>query len=118
MLAGGALGGFVACGGVPLSVKAYAADLPARADGQYAFLDDDDVRKQLVLKDSLLQCKIDVEEGAEESKSAACRCSTSAGDWRADCKAWLGNHVPPAPAATPAAPAPAPAPAPEPAPPS
>ena len=76
-----------ACG-VPTSIKLYAADLPSRADGQYALLDES-VKKQLVLKDSELQCAID-----GDAASAACKCSTSAGDWLADCKAWLGSHTP------------------------
>ncbi len=86
------------CSGVPESVKLYAADLPARADGQYALLEDDDVRKQLVLKDAELQCKIDTADDMPEEKSAACGCAKSAGDWRADCKGWLGNHTPAPPA--------------------
>jgi hypothetical protein len=95
-----------ACSSVPESVRLYAADLPARADGQYVFVSDDDIKKQLVLKDSELQCKIDVADGTAEEKSPACQCTKSAGDWLVDCKAWLGTHTPkPAPPApTPASP--------------
>jgi len=82
------------CGSIPASVKMYAAALPARADTQYAFVSDDAVKKQLVLKDSELQCKIDIEEGQTEEKSAACQCTKSNGDWLVDCKAWLGEHTP------------------------
>lgn len=90
-----------ACSSVPESVKLYAADLPARADGQYVFVSDEDVKKQLVLKDSELQCKIDVAEGKTDEKSAACQCSKSTADWLVDCKPWLGDHTPkPAPAPT------------------
>jgi|SRR6185369_2268334 len=93
-----------ACASVPESVKLYAADLPARADGQYAFVSDDDIKKQLVLKDSELKCKIDVADGIAEEKSPACQCTKSAGDWLVDCKAWLGDHTPkPTPATPPPA---------------
>ncbi len=94
------------CSPVPASVRLYAADLPARADGQYALLSDDSVKKQLVLKDSELKCKIDIEDGTTEEKSAACQCTKSVNDWLVDCKAWLGPHTPTAPATpgTPAAP--------------
>jgi hypothetical protein len=100
-----------ACASVPESVKLYAADLPARADGQYAFISDDDIKKQLVLKDSELQCKIDVADGKTDEKSPACLCTKSTGDWLVDCKTWLGEHTPkPTPAAsassTPATPTP------------
>jgi hypothetical protein len=79
---------------IPKSVRTYAAELPARADGQYAALDDV-LRKQLVMNDALLQCSIDVTDGQSESESAACRCSTSASaSWLDDCRAWLGNHTP------------------------
>jgi hypothetical protein len=79
---------------IPKSVRTYAAELPARADGQYAALDDL-MRKQLVMNDALLQCSIDVTDGQTESESAACRCSTSASaSWLDDCRAWLGNHTP------------------------
>lgn len=108
------------CGGaIPPAVKAYAADLPARADGQYALLDEP-IRKQLVLKDALLQCEIDVTEGSTEAASAACGCAKSSSpDWVSDCKSWLGAHAP-APEASPAPAAPAAPAAPEvpPAPPS
>jgi hypothetical protein len=81
-------------GNIPKSVRTYAAELPARADGQYAALDDV-LRKQLVMNDALLQCSIDVTDGQSESESAACRCSTSASaSWLDDCRAWLGNHTP------------------------
>lgn len=101
------------CGGVPDSVRVYAAELPARADGQYGLLDEP-IRKQLVMKDSLLQCKIDLEDGKKEEDSAACQCSkSSSADWSADCKSWLGVHTPePEPAEAPP-PAPPVAPAPE-----
>jgi hypothetical protein len=79
---------------IPKSVRTYAAELPARADGQYAALDDV-LRKQLVMNDALLQCSIDVTDGQSESESAACRCSTSASaSWLDDCRAWLGSHTP------------------------
>lgn len=103
----------VGCCKVPESVKLYAADLPARADGQYALIDDDSIKKSLVVKDAMLQCKIDVEGGSDET-SPACKCAKSSSpDWTVDCKAWLGDHTPkreqaaPAPATTapPAAPA-------------
>lgn len=101
----------VACCGqkqVPQSVRDYAAELPARANGQYALLDEA-VMKQLVLKDSTLQCAIDVNDGTAEEASNACKCSKSASDkWTDDCKEWLGDHVPAPPA--PAAPQPAPMP--------
>jgi len=95
-----------ACSGVPQSVRIYAAELPARADGQYALVSDDTVKKGLVTKDSELQCKIDLEDKKDESQSAACACAKSSGDWRTDCKGWLGSHTPAADA--PPAPAPAP----------
>ena len=97
------------CSSVPASVKLYAAELPLRADGQYALLSDDSVKKQLVMKDSELKCKIDIEEGTAEDKSAACQCTKSVGDWLVDCKAWLGAHTPAAPA--PSTPTPPPTPA-------
>jgi hypothetical protein len=78
---------------IPESIKMFAADLPARADGQYAPLDVS-VKKQLVETDALLQCKIDVTGGAAETASAACKCAESAGDWLVDCKSWLGAHLP------------------------
>jgi hypothetical protein len=81
------------CFHVPPSIKLYAAELPARADGQYAVLDDV-LKKQLVMKDALLQCAIDSDEGSQKD-SAACKCAESAAeDWVADCKAWLGPHAP------------------------
>jgi hypothetical protein len=85
------------CGGslIPPSIRAFAADLPARADGQYALLDEP-IRKQLVMKDALLQCSVDQSDGVKEADSPACQCSTSAHeDWAADCKAWLREHAPP-----------------------
>lgn len=92
------------CTPVPQSIRVLAADLPARADGQYAFIDDDDVKKGLVMKDALFQCKIDTEDGVQPS--AACSCAESdTADWRADCKGWLGAHTPPAPTAAPPPPA-------------
>ena len=101
VLAGAASG----CCHIPDSVKLYAADLPARADGQYALIDDDATKKSLVLKDAMLACKIDVDEGKTEEQSPACQCAKSASpDWIADCKAWLGAHTPvppPAPTSTP-----------------
>jgi hypothetical protein len=79
---------------IPASVRAYAAELPARADGQYAALDDV-LRKQLVMNDALLQCRIDREDGENEAASAACRCSTSVSTtWTNDCQDWLGDHTP------------------------
>lgn len=85
-----------ACGHVPLSIKTYAAELPARADGQYAVLDDT-LKKQLVFKDAALQCAIDADDGKEQG-SAACKCTKSSSeDWVADCKGWLGEHAPQAP---------------------
>lgn len=93
----------MSCSGVPQSIRTAAAELPARADSQYAFLEDDDVRKQLVMKDALFQCKIDLEDKIEEAKSAACQCSTGhSAEWREDCKGWLGAHTPPGPSASPA----------------
>ena len=90
---------FAGCAGnIPESVKMLARELPARADGQYAPLGDD-VRKQLVMKDALLACKIDIAGGTEEIASDACKCAESSGDWRVDCKGWLGPHLPPSPAA-------------------
>ena len=80
--------------GTPRSVREYAASLPARADGQYAPLDAT-VKKQLILMDALLQCAIDVADNKSADDSPACRCSkSSSADWTADCKAWLGSHVP------------------------
>jgi hypothetical protein len=100
------------CGGaIPPAVKIYAAELPARADGQYALLDDS-IKKQLVMKDALLQCEIDVAEGSTEAASAGCACARSSSeDWVSDCKSWLGAHAPaaegsPAPAAPPTPPVP------------
>ena len=83
------------CGaGLPASVRQYAAELPARADGQYALLDPL-IRKQLVTKDALLQCRIDLEDGHSEQDSPSCRCAESASlDWLDDCRAWLGAHTP------------------------
>lgn len=93
---------------VPASVKAWAADLPARADGQYALLGDDAVKKSLVTKDAFLQCKIDVSEETAEADSPACQCAKShSSDWISDCQKWLGTHTPQA------TPAPAPEPAPK-----
>jgi hypothetical protein len=85
------------CGGsVPQSIRNFAIELKARADGQYAPLDGL-VKKQLVLKDAVLQCDIDQIDGKPEAESAACACARSSSeDWTADCKAWLGEHVPPA----------------------
>lgn len=86
--------GLGACG-IPASIKLYAADLPQRADGQYAFIDDEDVKKGLIRKDAQLQCRIDEDDAA----AASCQCANgSSDDWRSDCKSWLGAHVPPAPA--------------------
>lgn len=97
------------CYRVPASIKLYAADLPHRADGQYALIDDDSVKKSLVVKDAMLKCKIDEEESSGEG-SAACQCAKSASpDWTVDCKPWLGEHTPKAAPATPESPA-APAP--------
>jgi hypothetical protein len=92
------------CGGVPASVKLYAADLPGRADHQYAVIDDDAIKKSLVTMDAMLACKIDVEEGRREEESPACQCAKSSSpDWVTDCKGWLGTHTPvPAPAPKPA----------------
>jgi hypothetical protein len=82
------------CFQTPPSIRTYASDLPARADGQYALLDDA-VKKQLVLKDAALQCSIDVDDGKTDG-SSACTCAESANDdWTIDCKAWLGAHTPP-----------------------
>ena len=87
--------GLSACGGaIPPSIRQFASELPARADGQYAVLDDA-LRKQLVMKDSLLACRIDLEDKKSESDSGACRCTKSASqDWKQDCKDWLGAHTP------------------------
>ena len=87
--------GVAACGGgVPQSIRELSAQLPARADGQDALLEDG-LRKQLVMKDSLLGCRIDLEDKKTESDSPACRCSKSASaDWKEDCKGWLGTHTP------------------------
>lgn len=83
-----------ACSGVPMSVREYAASLPGRADGQYGPLDGV-IKKQLVLMDALLPCAIDVADKKSADESPACRCSkSSSADWTADCKAWLGSHVP------------------------
>jgi hypothetical protein len=105
------------CYRIPGSIRAYAAELPARADGQYAVLDEP-LQKQLVMKDALLQCRIDREDGESEADSMACRCATSASlSWLDDCGGWLGEHTPrPAPAVdAPAAPGPVPHPVPDPA---
>lgn len=84
----------VGCGGVQPSIREFAAELPARADGQYAPLDLM-IRKQLIMKDALLQCKIDLEDGRSEQQSASCRCAESASDdWLSDCRTWLGPHTP------------------------
>ncbi|RYZ07787.1 MAG: hypothetical protein EOO73_10670 [Myxococcales bacterium] len=106
----GALLVVTGCGGsVPESIRALSSALPARADGQYAFIEDEDVKKQLILKDSLFQCKIDLED--QKTDSAACRCSEAhSADWRADCKDWLGSHTPPPSAPSPASPSPTPPP--------
>jgi hypothetical protein len=104
-----------ACVAVPESIKRYAAELPTRADGQYAAIRDESVKKSLIVKDALLQCKIDEAEKPDDA-SSACDCAKSTSpDWTTDCKAWLGNHVPktttappPAPPETTATPAPAP----------
>jgi hypothetical protein len=93
------------CYAIPESVKLCAADLPARADGQYAMIDDDSVKKSLVTKDAMLQCRIDEDKKSGET-SPACQCAKSSSpDWTVDCKAWLGEHTPkrsePAPAASP-----------------
>ena len=104
-----ALGDLLAsgCGGkIPPAVSAYSAGLPARADGQYATLDPL-IQKELVLKDASLACSVDVANKIDESKSGACKCTASSGDWLVDCKDWLGEHTPkaepPALEATPAA---------------
>ena len=82
------------CAGLPPSIRQFAAELPARADGQYALLDPL-IRKQLVMKDALLQCRIDLEDGLTEQQAASCRCAESASaDWLADCHGWLGAHTP------------------------
>lgn len=95
----------------PASIKAWAADLPARADGQYALIGDDAVKKSLVTKDAFLQCKIDVSEETAEADSPACLCAKShSSDWISDCRKWLGTHTPQA------TPVPAPEPTAEPAP--
>lgn len=78
---------------IPGSVRQFANELPSRADGQYAALDEP-LRKQLVLKDSELQCRIDLADSKSETESAACRCAKSASDWKQDCKDWLGAHTP------------------------
>jgi hypothetical protein len=79
---------------IPTSIRQYATELPARADGQYAVLDEP-LRKQLVMKDSELQCRIDLADGKTEADSGACRCAKSASaDWTQDCKGWLGPHTP------------------------
>lgn len=79
-----------ACGGISPSIREYASELPSRAKGQYALIDDDDVRKQLVLKDSELQCRIDLDDKKSEAESSACSCAKSASnDWKQDCNAWL-----------------------------
>lgn len=88
------VGAVSACSGVPMSVREYAASLPGRADGQYAPLDAA-IKKQLIVMDALLPCAIDVADKKSAEESPACRCSkSSSADWTADCKAWLGNHVP------------------------
>jgi hypothetical protein len=114
------------CCHVPESIRVYAAGLPARADSQYALIDEDAIKKSLVLMDAMLACKIDEDDGKTEEQSPACQCAKSASpDWVTDCKGWLGAHTPtaaaPAPTAAPApsaaptsGPAPAPAPAPAP----
>jgi len=82
------------CYRIPDSLRGLAAELPGRADGQYAPLDDE-LKRQLVTKDALLQCRIDREDGAEEADSAACRCSMTVSEpWTQGCKDWLGSHVP------------------------
>lgn len=84
----------VACSGTPMSVREYAASLPARADGQYAPLDVL-IKKQLILMDALLPCALDVADKKSADESPACRCSkSSSADWTGDCRAWLGSHVP------------------------
>jgi hypothetical protein len=103
------------CYRIPGSIRAYAAELPARADGQYAVLDEP-LQKQLVMKDALLQCRIDREDGKSEAESMACRCATSASaSWLDDCGGWLGEHTPrPVPTGAPsAAPGPKPDPVPD-----
>ena len=88
------LSGCCHAGSIPESVRRFASELPARADGQYAVLDDL-LRKQLVMKDAMLQYKIDLDDGKAEPDSAACNCAESASaDWLGDCKPWLGSHVP------------------------
>lgn len=79
---------------VPESIRVYAADLPARADGEYALVSDEGMRARLVRKDARLQCYIDVEEHVPERGSAACRCANSAGNSLVECTAWLGAHTP------------------------
>jgi hypothetical protein len=81
------------CQKVLPSVRTYA-DLPSRANGQYATLDES-IKKQLVMKDSELQCSIDAEDNVKKSSSAACKCSESASsDWISDCSGWIGSHTP------------------------
>jgi hypothetical protein len=88
------LAALAACSGTPMSVREYAASLPGRADGQYAPLDAV-IKKQLILMDALLPCAIDVADKKPADESPACRCSkSSSADWAADCKSWLGSHVP------------------------
>lgn len=89
-----------ACYKVPPAVNAYAADLPWRADGQYAALDPA-IQKELVLKDAALVCSLDLVKDSDRARSKACQCTSSSGDWRVDCKGWLGTHTPQAPPAAP-----------------
>ena len=91
------------CYKVPPAVYAYTTPLPERADGQYAALDPL-VQKGLVLKDAGLACSVDLVKDSDRTKSKACKCTESSGDWLVDCKDWLGTHTPTAPAATPSTP--------------
>jgi hypothetical protein len=75
------------CGAIPKSIRTFAAQLPSRAKGQYAVLDEP-LRKQLVLKDALLQCDIDKYDGKQED-TPACKCATSSGTWTDDCKPYI-----------------------------
>jgi hypothetical protein len=78
------------CSSIPPSVRTFAHELKMRGNGQYAVVDEP-IRKELVMKDAGLGCKIDVEDGVAEKDSAACRCAYSASpDWAADCAEWMG----------------------------
>lgn len=86
--------GLAGCGSsIPKSVRLYARNLPQRT-AMYAPLNEVFV-KTLIRNDASLQCSLDVADEVPEADSAACDCMRAGSvDWRSDCRAWLGEHLP------------------------